>query len=205
MGELFVIFEREGIDGSAVVGSSVSDVGRRFGVNYLEHCDVPNDVHDCTVSINNGEASLSPISQLEIELLGGNERKAGERLACYAQITGRGDISIMTQEKEPVKTDEAKDKFVDEFAALPLEQKLASLLRMEAVTLGETFDFVISSPMKVFSKVGDVMAEFGIKLDEAAKEASKPKNRETRTSKKAKTEKPRSRRVTKQKPDASNS
>ena len=46
---------------------------------------------------------------------------------------------------------------------------------MEAVTFGETVAYVVNSPMKVVEKVGDVIAEFGMKLEREAKKASRPK------------------------------
>jgi hypothetical protein len=82
----------------------------------------------------------------------------------------------MTNEKkeEPKKTDAAKDPLKAEFDALPLDQKIAALMRMEAVTLSETFAYVVNSPMKVVEKVGDVMAEFGMRLEQEARKATRP-------------------------------
>ena len=61
-----------------------------------------------------------------------------------------------------------------EFEALPLEKKIARLFKMEAITLGETFSYVVNSPMKVIEKVGDVIAEFGMKIENEAKKATRP-------------------------------
>jgi hypothetical protein len=45
---------------------------------------------------------------------------------------------------------------------------------MEAVTLSETFAYVVNSPMKFVEKVGDIMADFGMKLEQEAKKARRP-------------------------------
>ena len=87
----------------------------------------------------------------------------------------------MTDQKkeEPKKSEPAKDRFQAEFEALPLEKKIASLFRMEAVTIGETFAYVVNSPLKVVEKVGDIIAEFGIKLENEAKKAKRPAEAKT--------------------------
>ncbi|MEP6945786.1 MAG: hypothetical protein ABJA02_07710 [Acidobacteriota bacterium] len=78
----------------------------------------------------------------------------------------------MTEEKKvDAKAEEEKSKIVDEFQALPLEKKLAELFRMEAVALGETLSFVVNSPYLVIEKIGDVLAEFGMKMDRESKKA----------------------------------
>lgn len=73
---------------------------------------------------------------------------------------------------EPKAKETAKDRFQQEFEAMPLEKKIASLFRMEAVTLSETVAYVVNSPMKVVEKVGDVIAEFGMKIENEARKAA---------------------------------
>jgi hypothetical protein len=82
----------------------------------------------------------------------------------------------MTKEKqEEAKPDEDKsENYRKEFAELPLEQKITELLKLEAIALGDTFSFIVNSPYKVFEKIGDVMADFGMKLENKAREARKP-------------------------------
>ena len=59
---------------------------------------------------------------------------------------------------------------------MPLEKKIASLVELEAIALGETFSFVLNSPYKAVGKVVDVMAEFGFKLDKEDHEAKRPED-----------------------------
>lgn len=64
-----------------------------------------------------------------------------------------------------------KTKLHSDFEALPLEDKIATLLKMEAVTLSETFAYAIESPMKVVEKFGDMISDLGVKIEAGAKKA----------------------------------
>lgn len=66
----------------------------------------------------------------------------------------------------------ARNKFEDEFRALPLDKKLASLFRMEAATLEETFSAFADASMKVFEKAGAVITEFGKRVENEVKKAT---------------------------------
>jgi hypothetical protein len=66
----------------------------------------------------------------------------------------------------------AKNRFQSEFEALPLEEKLKTLLRLEATTLSETFNFAVNEPMKVVEKFGEVVADIGRKVEEEFKKAT---------------------------------
>ena len=185
MSDAFIKFSREGLSGVVAVGSYLSDVMGRFGVRPETNCDRATEFHDCEISIAKGTELLSQWTEAEAEHFGVSGRTNDHRLACEAKIIKPGEIEIMIDEKkEAPKTEEpkTKDKFQEEFQALPLEKKIANLLRMEAVTLGETVAFVVNSPMKVVEKVGDVIAEFGMKLEAEAKKASRPKEKKAESS-----------------------
>ncbi len=57
---------------------------------------------------------------------------------------------------------------------MPLEKNVSNLLELEIIPLSETFSFVLDTPWKIFGKVMDVMAEFGLKMDDADKKAKRP-------------------------------
>ena len=67
----------------------------------------------------------------------------------------------MTNAKQAPK----RDKFQEEFKELPLEEKIKTLLKMEAVTLQETFSYGLNESMKVADRLGDVLTEFGKKIE----------------------------------------
>ena len=181
MSDVEISFEREGLNGLVAVGTYLADAARRLGVIFVEECDHLKEHHHCAVSVKRGESHLSPMTATETEHFAGNGRRTNERLACEARIIKPGEIVIMTEQtKDETKTAETpKDKFQEEFEALPLEKKIARLLKMEAITLGETFAYVVNSPMKVVEKVGDVIAEFGMKIENEAKKATRPPESET--------------------------
>ena len=73
----------------------------------------------------------------------------------------------MTDGKKESTKKEApkKDKFQDEFKELPLEEKIKTLLRMEAVTLQETFSYGLNESMKAADRLGEVLSDFGKKVE----------------------------------------
>jgi ferredoxin len=181
MADAQITFEREEIDGVIPVGSYIGDALRRFGVKGFDHCTAE---HDCEVTITSGEELLSAPTAVESEHFGGDKRKSGERLACHTRIERPGEIVVMTKEKtEEPKPDEPKsEQYRKEFAELPLEQKISELMKLEAMALGDTFSFIVNSPYKIFEKIGDVMADFGLKLENKAREAQRPEEHTKQTS-----------------------
>jgi len=179
MADVEIRFEREELEGLVPVGTYIGDAMRRLGIRDVEPCNARGEEHDCEVEITSGEDLLSPPTSIESEHFGGSSRKAGQRLACQAKIERSGEVVVMTKEKaekkEEEKAEETKsEEYRKEFTDLPLEKKIADLVRLEAITLGDTFSFILNSPMKVFEKMGDVMAEFGMKLETEAKKAHRP-------------------------------
>ena len=77
------------------------------------------------------------------------------------EIIKPGEIVIMTNAKQAPK----KDKFQEEFKELPLEEKIKTLLKMEAVTLQETFNYGLNESMKAADRLGSVLTEFGKKIE----------------------------------------
>ena len=73
----------------------------------------------------------------------------------------------MTDKKQKTsdKTASKDSKFQDEFKELPLEEKVKVLLRMEALTLQETFNYGLNESMKAADRLGEVLADFGKKIE----------------------------------------
>jgi len=92
------------------------------------------------------------------------------------------------------KTEKPKDRFQEEFEALPLEEKFAKLFQMEAATFTEAFNYAVNSPMKVVEKVGDVLTDLGIKIETEVKKAAASHKDDAKTGEpKASAPKPKSR------------
>lgn len=176
MEEVEVKFEREGRSGIVAVGTYLIDAAKRLGIKLEGDCIHVESLHFCSVIIKGGADLLSPLTTAETEHFSKEGRRNNERLACQAKIEKPGEVIIMTEErKEAPKTeDETTEQYVKEFTDLPLEKKIANLMKLEAIALGETFSYVINSPYTIADKVMDVMAEFGFKKEEEAKKAARP-------------------------------
>jgi uncharacterized 2Fe-2S/4Fe-4S cluster protein (DUF4445 family) len=176
--EAHIIFEPSGRKGLVAEGSYLFDAARRLGVEIETECGRKGECDSCAVKITEGASQLCPPTKAEKEHLTDQRRIKGERLSCQAKIERSGEIVVMVNEKkkveEPTKEEKEVKDFHKKFADLPLEKKVANLLELEAVTLAETFSFVLNSPYKIVEKVMDVMAEFGLKRDQVEKEAKRP-------------------------------
>lgn len=169
-------FEKEDISGIAVVGSYLIDAAKRLGIQITDECGRLGLCDTCVVTVKSGAEFLSEPTKAELEQLTDERLKAGERLSCQAKITGEGEIVIRTHEKKDTRPEEEKkhEEFRKEFDALPLEKKIAKLVELEAVTLGETLSYVINSPFAIGEKVVEFLSGFGFKFEKQAKEAKKP-------------------------------
>jgi uncharacterized 2Fe-2S/4Fe-4S cluster protein (DUF4445 family) len=175
--EVEIKFEPSGQTGVVAAGTYLFDAAARMGIYLDEECDRRGECAACAVTIISGRDLLSETTAAEIKQLTDEQRKSGMRLSCQAKIERQGELIVMVAEKkqtEEEKEEELKRQRRKEFEELPLEKKVASLVELEAITLGETFSFVLNSPFKIFEKVMDVMAEFGLKLDNEAKKAKRP-------------------------------
>ena len=125
----------------------------------------------------------TPLTAAENEYFEKNGRRTNERLACQAKIEKSGEVVNMTEVKAKEEKDAAEgansvedrsEEYRKEFAEMPLEKKIANLVQLETIALGETVSFIINSPFKIADKVLDVMAEFGFKKEEKEREAARP-------------------------------
>jgi len=178
--EAELIFEREDVKGVAVVGTYLIDSARRLGIEIIDECGRLGLCDSCAVTIKNGAEFLTPPTKAEIELLSDERRKNGERLSCQAKIGSVGEIVVVTKKKEAdSEPKDPNEEYRNEFTDLPLEKKIANLLQLEAITLSETFTFILNSPYKIVGKVIDVMAEFGLKIEDETKNATRPEEHKT--------------------------
>lgn len=179
MSEVEIKFERENREGVVAIGTYLIDAAKRFGIRFEDVCSVEEGIHYCSVNVPSGAHLLSPETSAESAYFTENGRSTNERLACQAKIDSAGDVVVMTKKKaeEPTAETNGEDRseqYRKEFAELPLEKKIANLVQLETIALGETVSFIINSPFKIADKVMDVMAEFGFKKEEQQKEAARP-------------------------------
>lgn len=182
--EVDIKFEPSGQVGVVAVGSYLFDAAQRMGIGLDAECGRLGQCDSCAVEIIRGQELLSPLTAAEIEQLSESQRKQGKRLSCQTKIEKQGGLVVMVAEKK--QTDEEKEaelkrKLRREFEELPLEKKVANLLELEMITLSDTFSFILNSPYAIAGKIMDVMAEFGLKLDDKAKKAKRPDEHEPKT------------------------
>ena len=171
-------FERENLEGLIPVGTYLFDAARRIGVDIADECGRQGECDSCAVTVKSGMNLLSEVTAAEKEQLSESRIKKGERLTCQVKIEKAGEIVVMTKEKkaaEKPKDEEVKKEYKKEFRDLPLEKKIASLVELEAIALGDTFSFIINSPSHIVGKFMDVLAEFGLKMEQEEQDAKKPK------------------------------
>jgi len=192
MKEVEIRFERENQEGVIAPGSYLIDAAKRFGIRFDEVCDIEAGTHFCAVNVTTGSHLLSGETKAENAYFKLNSRGTNERLACQARIEDPGEVVVMTKEKEKPATesqktdDDPNEAYRKEFAELPLEKKIANLVQLESIALGETVSFIINSPFKIGEKVMDVMAEFGFKKEEREREAVRPEEHKTESNGKKK-------------------
>lgn len=175
MNEVEIKFEREDQEGIVAVGTYLSDAARRMGIDLQG--EEFGEKEFFVVKITKGSDLLSAPTKTEIELLSDERRGQGDRFACQAKIEKAGEINIMTTEKkaeEKPKEEQLREDYRKEFEELPLEKKISSLFELETIALGETLSFVINSPSMIVGKVMDVLAEFGLKMEDEAKKQTRP-------------------------------
>ena len=189
MGEALVRFEREHLEGVVPVGTYLFDAARRMGVSNSGPCSQAEHLHFCSMQITTGIDLLSPMTEAERKYYESNSRGTNERLGCQTRVAAPGEIIIMTEKKQEetrsADTEQSEERYKKEFAELPLEKKIATLVQFEAIALGETVSYLINSPFKVFDKAMDVMAEFGFRKDTEEKAAARPKEHQSETEEKA--------------------
>lgn len=177
MADAVVNFERENAEGLIAVGSYLSDAAKRLGVKFDPECTPEPAEHNCAIEVTEGADLLSEKTTAEKDILKEGSLGDSWRLACHAKIEKAGEVVVMTKEKPKVNEEAEKEQADDyrkRFEELPLEKKMAELVRLEGIALSETLSFVINSPYEVAGKVMDFMAEFGFKLEKDKKEAAKP-------------------------------
>jgi ferredoxin len=174
-------FEREKRDGIAVVGSYLIDAAGRLGVEIDRECGRAGTCDTCAVTVLSGAELLSEPTAAERERLSDERLAAGERLSCQTKIAKSGEIVIMTQEKRAAEaapeSDRASDRaeeYKREFAELPLDQKIARLVELEAMAFSDTLSFVVNSPYAIGGKIVDILAGLGLRFDREAREKQTP-------------------------------
>jgi ferredoxin len=153
-----ITFEPSGISGVVAQGTYLIEAARRMGAPLGTGCTAgKGECPACLISVKSGAALLSPPSLAEETQLGDEQLDQSLRLACQVKLENHGDVVVMVAARpqaRPAATDVAAD-LQKKFGALPLRQKLATLVQLEAITASETFDAAIEKPLALGSRAFD--------------------------------------------------
>jgi ferredoxin len=169
-------FEPDGQSGLVAEGAYLWDAAKRLGVRLPAECKGRGECDTCAVVVEEGATLLSSLTEAERVRLSPERLAGGERLACQAKVERGGEVRLRpvpVTERAETSNEAAKD-VKKEFRELPLQSKVATLIELEAVTLFQAFDAIISVPFTIGEKVMDYMAGWGRTLDKRKHEAHLP-------------------------------
>jgi ferredoxin len=153
----------EGRQGIVAEGTYLWDAAKRLGVRLPAECEGRGECDTCAVIVREGATLLSALTNAERERLSPERLAAGERLACQTKIERGGTLVFepvpVTERAET--TAEVKKDFSTEFRTLPLQQKLQTLVELEAIAAAQTLKAVAGLPDALLQKGLAVMADFG--------------------------------------------
>lgn len=155
-----ITFEPSGLSGVVAEGTYLIDAARRMGVSLGEGCTIgKSECPACLISVKSGAALLSAPSAAELKQLDEEDLAQSHRLACQVKLQFPGEVVVMATARKPgsgVPRDTASELRRD-FGALPLRQKLATLVQLEAITMSEAFDSAIEKPLAFGAKTMDAV------------------------------------------------
>lgn len=152
-----VTFEPSGISGLVAQGTYLIDAAKRLGAPLGSQCKKGTTACEaCVVSVKSGNELLSTPSDAEQRLFGTDADSGSLRLLCQTKIEGQGEIVLMStvyHAAEATFTAETQSDIAKKFNQLPLKEKIAALLKFEAITVQEVIDTAIQKPLNAGSKV----------------------------------------------------
>ena len=156
-----ITFEPSGLSGVVAEGTYLIDAARRMGVPLGAGCTTgKGECPACLVSVKAGAGLLSPPSVAEQKQLSPEQLDQSLRLACQVKLENHGDVVVMASAAKPGSSGAPRDTKSEvrrEFGSLPLNQKIATLLQLEAITMSETFDAAIEKPLAFGAKTMDAL------------------------------------------------
>lgn len=158
-----VEFVPEGLQGTVAEGTYLWDAAKRLGLRLPAECEGRGECDTCACIVREGATLLSGLTQAERTRLSPERLAAGERLACQAKVERAGDLRLepvpVTVRQETVE--ETKQDLRAEFREMPLQQKLATLVELEAIAATQTFKAIADVPLSYFEKGIDLVVNFG--------------------------------------------
>ncbi|HZI60583.1 MAG TPA: 2Fe-2S iron-sulfur cluster binding domain-containing protein [Pyrinomonadaceae bacterium] len=156
-----ITFEPSGLSGVVAEGTYLIDAARRMGVSLGEGCTIgKSECPACLITVKSGAALLSAPSAAELKQLDVEDLAQSNRLACQVKLQFPGEVVVMATARKPGSSGVPRDTASElrrDFGALPLRQKLATLVQLEAITMSEAFDSAIEKPLAFGAKTMDAV------------------------------------------------
>lgn len=171
-----VEFVPDGRHGVVAEGTYLWDAAKRLGLRLPAECEGRGECDTCAVIVREGATLLSGLTEAERTRLSPERLAAGERLACQSKIERAGDLVLepvpVTERQETAE--EVKQDLRAEFREMPLQQKLVTLVELEAIAASQTFKAIADVPMSYFEKGLDFVANFGRSRARRERQARRP-------------------------------
>lgn len=169
-------FEPDGRDGIIAEGTYIWDAAKRLGIRLPADCEGLGQCDTCAVTVVKGATLLSSLTDAERARLSPERLASGERLACQTRIEHGGELVVRAAAKNEraETTDEVVKDLRHDFAELPLQQKVATLVELEAVTLFQALNVIAEIPFTLGGKVMDLMAMRGRTLSKKERQSRRP-------------------------------
>ena len=154
-----ITFEPSGLSGVVAEGTYLIDAARRMGAPLGTGCTIgKGECPACLVSVKAGADLISPPSAAEQKQLTPEQLDQSLRLACQVKLETHGEVVVMASARKPGDGGAPRDTKAElrrDFGSLPLTEKIATLLQLEAITMSEAFDSAIERPLAFGAKTMD--------------------------------------------------
>ncbi|HEV8370061.1 MAG TPA: 2Fe-2S iron-sulfur cluster-binding protein [Pyrinomonadaceae bacterium] len=171
-----VTFEPSGISGLVAQGTYLIDAAKRLGAPLGGGCTAgKGECPACVISIKSGADLLSIPTSAESRVLGVEGLNDSLRLVCQVKIEGQGEIvlAVTTHRNRPgAPAVDLSSDIEKKFGELNLNQKIAALLKFEAITMSEAFDAALQKPLALGTRAFDSIMS---RARAAKANAAKPK------------------------------
>ena len=171
-----VEFVPDGRHGVVAEGTYLWDAAKRLGLRLPAECEGRGECDTCALIVREGATLLSGLTQAERTRLSPERLAAGERLACQTKVERAGDLVLepvpVTERQETAE--EVKQDLRAEFREMPLQQKLATLVELEAIAASQTFKAIADVPISYFEKGLDYVVNFGRTRARRERQARRP-------------------------------
>lgn len=154
-----ITFEPSGLSGVVAEGTYLVDAARRIGVSLGTGCTIGKaECPSCLISVKAGANLLSPPSAAEQKHIAPEDLSESLRLACQVKLEYPGEVVVMASaRKTGVPPRDTASELRKEFGALPLKQKLATLVQLEAITMSEALDSAMEKPLAFGARTMDAL------------------------------------------------